>query len=160
MAALALLITVPALWGAPGTVLPVAFLAVVSICVIGLYICYAIPIFLRWRMGDRFEQAGAWNLGSKWRWMNPISFIWIAIICTAGLLPTSPLGVPWDDTFDWTYVNYAPLVLLVVIGGAALGWLKARHWFTGQVRNIDAPVAEDFASRPTETAAAPADPGP
>ena len=52
MAALALIITIPALKGAPGTVFPVAFFAVVSICVIGLYIAYVIPIFLRWRMGD------------------------------------------------------------------------------------------------------------
>ncbi|MDX6581078.1 MAG: hypothetical protein QOI10_262 [Solirubrobacterales bacterium] len=140
MAALALLITIPALKGAPGTVLPVAFFAVISICVIGLYICYAIPIFLRWRMGDKFEQASAWNLGRRWKWMNPIAVVWVAIICTAGLLPTSPLGVPWDDQWDANYANYAPLVLLVVIGGAALGWLRARHHFTGQERTIDDPT--------------------
>ena len=34
---------------------PVAFYAVVSIAVIGLYIAYVIPIYLRWRMGDAFE---------------------------------------------------------------------------------------------------------
>jgi amino acid transporter len=155
MAALALIITIPALKGAPGTVLPVAFFAVISICVIGLYVCYAIPIFLRWRMGTRFEQASAWNLGRKWRWMNPISVLWVAIICTAGLLPTSPLGVPWDDQWDANYANYAPLVLLVVIGGAALGWLKARHSFTGQVRNIDVPVAEEFAAKPADATTTP-----
>ena len=52
MAIAALIITIPALTGAPGTVFPFAFFAVVSITVIGLYIAYAIPIFLRWRMGD------------------------------------------------------------------------------------------------------------
>jgi undecaprenyl pyrophosphate phosphatase UppP len=150
MAALALIITIPALYGAPGTVLPVAFFAVISICVIGLYVCYAIPIFLRWRMGNKFEQASAWNLGSKWRWMNPISFIWVVIICTAGLLPTSPLGVPWDDQWDASYANYAPLVLLVIIGGAWIGWIRAKSHFTGQVRNIDVPVAEEFAPRPED----------
>ena len=35
--------------------MPVAFYAVVSIAVIGLYIAYVIPIYLRWRMGDAFE---------------------------------------------------------------------------------------------------------
>src|SRR3954447_2770741 len=150
MATLALIITIPVLHGAPGTVLPVAFFAVISVAVIGLYIAYAIPIYLRWRAGDKFEQATSWNLGRRWRWMNPISVIWVAIICTAGLLPTSPLGVPWDDQWDANYANYAPLVLLVVIGGAALGWLKARHTFTGQVRNIDVPVAEEFASAPAD----------
>ena len=35
--------------------LPVAFIAVVSITVIGLYIAYVIPVYLRWRTGDAFE---------------------------------------------------------------------------------------------------------
>ena len=48
------LITVPAYWPA-GNGVPVAFYAVVSIAVIGLYIAYVIPIYLRWRMGDAFE---------------------------------------------------------------------------------------------------------
>jgi amino acid transporter len=139
MAALAFLITVPALKGAPGTVFPVAFFAVISIAVIGLYIAYAIPIFLRWRMGDKFEPAPAWNIGKKYKWMNPISVIWVTIICIAALLPTSPAGVPWMTGFNWTYVNYAPLVLLVVFVGAWLGWLRAKGHFTGQHRTIDDP---------------------
>ncbi|MDX6583292.1 MAG: hypothetical protein QOI10_2476 [Solirubrobacterales bacterium] len=155
MAFLALLITIPALKGAPGTVLPVAFFAVISVAVIGLYIAYAIPIYLRWRMGDKFEQASSWNLGKRWKWMAPISVIWVAIICTAGLLPTSPLGVPWDDQWDANYANYAPLVLLIVIGGAALGWLKARRTFTGQVRNIEAPVAGEFTATPADKTTGP-----
>ena len=54
MAAAALIITLPALKG-NGENVPFAFFAVVSITVIGLYIAYVIPIFLRWRMGDKFE---------------------------------------------------------------------------------------------------------
>jgi amino acid transporter len=143
MAALALLITVPALKGAPGTVFPVAFYAVVSMAVIGLYIAYAIPIYLRWRMGDKFEPAAAWNIGNKYKWMNPISFIWVAIICIVGILPTYPTGVPWNDGFTWTDVNYAPIVLLAVFIGTALGWMRARSHFTGQHRTIDEPDARE-----------------
>ena len=56
-AIIALILTLPALIkvdinGAP---VPVAFFAVVSIGVIGLYLAFAIPIFLRWRHGARFE---------------------------------------------------------------------------------------------------------
>ena len=47
----ALLITLPALEGDENN-FTYAFFAVVSIAVIGLYIAYVIPIFLRWRMGD------------------------------------------------------------------------------------------------------------
>ena len=54
-------------------------------------------------------------------------------------------GGPWDDAFDRTYVNYAPIVLGVLLIAVSLGWLKARSHFTGQERNIDAPVAEEFA---------------
>src|ERR671917_104550 len=55
----ALIITLPALWNVEEGI-PVAFFAVVSVCVIGLYIAYAIPIFLRWRIADPFK-AGPWT---------------------------------------------------------------------------------------------------
>ena len=56
-AVLAATITLPALVpvdvnGAP---VPVAFFAVVSIGVVGLYLCFMVPIYLRWRLGDSFE---------------------------------------------------------------------------------------------------------
>ncbi len=50
----AMVITLPALKSNAAGI-PVAFFAVVSVCVIGLYIAYAIPIFLRWRIGDDFR---------------------------------------------------------------------------------------------------------
>ena len=50
----ALVITIPAYFpNHLGT--PVAFLAVTSISVIGLYIAYTIPVYLRWRQGDEFD---------------------------------------------------------------------------------------------------------
>ena len=103
-----LLITVPAYWPASNGV-PVAFYAVVSIAVIGLYIAYVIPIYLRWRMGDAFEP-GPWTLGRKYKWMNPFATVWVALITIIFILPTNPGGVPWNDEFDWKLVNYAPLV--------------------------------------------------
>ena len=82
--------------------------------------------------------------------MNPISVIWIVIICIAGLLPTSPLGVPWDDQWDANYANYAPLVLGVVIGRRRARLVEgAQSHFTGQVRNIDEPVARSSRRSPT-----------
>ena len=44
--------------------LPIAFYAVVSVAVIGLYLAFLIPIYLRWRMGDAFE-AGSWTNGAE-----------------------------------------------------------------------------------------------
>jgi amino acid transporter len=133
MAFAAAVLTIPALWGAPGTVFPFAFFAVISVCVIGLYLAYSIPIFLRWRMGDKFEQAEAWNLGRKWRWMNPLAFTWVGIMTIAGLLPTATAGVPWLDDWDIHSANYAPVALAAVILWATVIWFAgARKTFTGQ----------------------------
>ena len=60
----AALLTLPALYkSSTGT--PVAFYAVVSIAVIGLYLAFLIPIYLRLRMGDKFRP-GPWTLGKKY----------------------------------------------------------------------------------------------
>ena len=59
---------------------------------IGLYIAYVIPIYLRWRAGTSFEQSPAWNLGNKWRWMNPFAVVWVGIITIIFCLPISPRG--------------------------------------------------------------------
>ncbi len=66
------MLTLPALYKSPAGV-PVAFYAVVSVAVIGLYLAFLIPIYLRLRMGDRFEP-GPWTLGRKYKVLG-----WIAV---------------------------------------------------------------------------------
>ncbi len=136
MAGAALLVTLPALWDTTGEGIPVAFFAVVSITVIGLYIAYVMPVYLRWRKGDSW-QPGPWNLGSKYKWINPIAIVWVAISVVIFSLPFTPAAVPWNDEFDWNAVNYAPVTVLVVLGAVGIWWLvSARHKFTGPVRTI------------------------
>ena len=112
-AVVAVIITLPAIVkvninGAP---VPVAFFAVVSIGVVGLYVAFAIPIFLRWRAGDSF-QTGGWTLGRKYKWMCVVAVVEIAITSIIALLPTSYVGVPWNTGFAWKYVNYTILSLI------------------------------------------------
>src|SRR4051794_11702041 len=133
--ALALLVTLPALKSNAAGI-PVAFFAVVSVCVIGLYIAYVIPIYLRLRMGDKF-QPGPWNNGPKYKWMNTFSVIWVAIITVIFCLPFTPAAVPFSDDFDWNAVNYAPIAVGSVLLAVGLWWLlSARHTFTGPVRTV------------------------
>jgi amino acid transporter len=149
MAVLAGLLTVPALWGNKAG-FPVAFFAVVSIAVIGLYIAYVIPIYLRWRKGDDFE-VGPWNNGRKFRWMNPFATLWVALITIIFILPTTPAGVPWRDEFTWSSVNYAPLVTGGVILAVGVWWLvSARHSFTGPRHTVSELDAEIGAPAPAE----------
>ncbi len=135
MAVCAGLITVPAYFPNSDGV-TVAFFAVVSIAVIGLYIAYAIPIYLRWRMKDTFEP-GSWNNGAKYKWMNPIAFVWVAIVTIIFILPTVPAGVPGNKDFTWSSVNYAPLVTGFVIAAVGIWWLvSAKNWFKGPKHTI------------------------
>ncbi|MFF4892289.1 amino acid permease [Micromonospora chersina] len=144
-----LVLTLPALYQKAGV--PVAFYAVVSVAVIGLYLSFLIPIFLRLRMGDRFVP-GPWTLGRRYKLLGWIAVIEIAIISVYFVLPIVPAGVPGNAEFSWTAVNYAPLAIGGVLLGVAIWWYaSARKWFTGPRRTVDVP-----AQRPSADAA-PAD---
>ena len=121
-AALAFLAGVPSLREAGG--FPATFFAIVSIGVIGLYIAYIIPVFLRLRQGESFER-GPWHLG---RWSYIVGWIavaWVVFISIYFLLPQfSPI--------TFASFNYAPVAFLILITYVYGYWvLSARKWFTG-----------------------------
>ncbi|CAN5338066.1 amino acid permease [soil metagenome] len=142
----ATVITLPALVevdinGAP---VPIAFYAVVSVAVIGLYLAFLVPIYLRWRMGDAFEP-GSWTLGKHYKWMNPVACIEIIVISIYFILPLSPAAVPFSDNFSWKFVNYAPILTGATFIILAVWWsVSAKHWFTGPKHTIDPAVGEAF----------------
>jgi L-asparagine transporter-like permease len=130
-----IVMTLPALWKSP-TGAPTAFYAVVSVCVISLYLAFMIPIYLRLKAGDKFK-VGEWNLGSKYKWMCTVAVAEIAIISVYFILPFSPAGTPGNADFTWTAVNYAP----IITGGAlvilTIWWnLSAKKWYTGPRTNL------------------------
>ncbi|GAB3363008.1 amino acid permease [Micromonospora halotolerans] len=132
-----LVLTLPALYQKAGV--PVAFYAVVSVAVIGLYLSFLIPIFLRLRLGDRFVP-GPWTLGRRYKLLGWVAVIEIAIISVYFVLPIVPAGVPGNADFTWTAVNYAPLAIGGVLLGVAVWWYaSARKWFTGPRRTVDVP---------------------
>jgi amino acid transporter len=144
----AIIVTIPAYFP-NSTGYPVAFFAVTSVSVIGLYIAYTIPVFLRWKMGDRFEP-GPWTLGKKYKWVNLVAVVWVALCVIIFCLPFTPAGVFWDHGLNWSSVNYAPLVVIGVMLAVTIwyaGW--ARHTFKGPIRTIDLP---DEGGAPSPTA--------
>jgi amino acid transporter len=147
------IVTLPALisvnvgTAAQPLIIPVAFYAVTSIAVIGLYLAFAIPIWLRWRHGDKFE-VGSWNNGAKYKWMNPIAVAEILIVSLYLMLPFVPGGVPFSSDFEWKFVNYAPIITLGALLLLAIWWqTSARTWFTGPKHTIDEAVLEAFDDR-------------
>jgi amino acid permease (GABA permease) len=101
-----------------------AYAAVTSIAVIGLYVAYVLPTFLRLRLGSSFQR-GPWHLG---RWSRPIGIIavtWVVIITVLFMLPTT-------SPITWKNFNYTVIAVVAVLGFAGIWWLvSARKWFTG-----------------------------
>jgi amino acid transporter len=111
--------------GLPYLFSPVAYAAVTSIAVIGLYIAYITPVFLRLRLGNAF-QPGPWNLGGWSRLVGTVATIWVVFIAILFLLPQV---TPADDPANF---NYAPVAVGVVIVFAGGWWLlSAKNWFKG-----------------------------
>jgi len=106
-----------------------AFFALTGITVVGLYISYVIPIFLRLR-NPNFQQ-GPWNLKTYSKLVGWISIIWVAFISILFFAPLFPQWRWWKSS-DFNSANYAgPLILLsfVLVGG---WWRFSAHkWFVG-----------------------------
>jgi len=103
---------------------PNAYAAVISIAVIGLYIAYGIPIFLRLRAGNRF-QPGPWSLG---RWSRPIGIVAVTWVSLISILFVLPVVFP----VTLANLNYTIVAVAAVGVGTAIWWLvSARHWFKG-----------------------------
>ena len=120
----AFILGVPYLWS------PVAYFAITSIAVIGLYVAYVAPVYLRVRAGSRF-QPGPWTLGRWGPLIGTIATIWVIFICVLFLLPQY---LPQVDAngLVWADINFTPIVFLVVLGGAAIWYaVSAKNWFKG-----------------------------
>src|SRR5215210_4750962 len=113
------------LLGIPYLFNAVAFFAVTSVAVIGLYIAYIIPVFLRLRLGDAFEP-GPWNLGSRSRIIGTVATIWVVFIAILFMLPQF---VPQN----LANFNYAPIAVGAVLLFAGGWWvLSAHRWFRAE----------------------------
>ncbi len=119
------LVVAPAYWLGSVT----AYFAATAIAVIGLYIAYVIPTYLRLRAGKAFRP-GPWNLG---KWSVPIgtvAVVWVLFICIVLMMPQFSPGGFGLKVID--ELNYAPIAVAVVIGYAGIYWIvSARKWFKG-----------------------------
>ena len=148
-ATLSFLLAVPSLWNYT------AYVAITSIAVIGLYISYILPVYLRRRAGDSFQR-GVWHLG---RWSPIINWIAIAwVVCTSILFMLPTANPP-----SWSNLNYTAIVLVTVVVALTIWWtVSVRHWFKGpmaqgtaqDLARIEAEIGGEGAGAPVKGAPA------
>jgi amino acid transporter len=121
-----------------------AFFALTGICVIGLYIAYAIPIYLRLTNPD-FE-VGPWNLKGKHKIVGWASLVWIAFITILFFAPLfwpfwpiwgndnnifnadgTPSGFFKQNNFNFT----GPLIVLAAVAVLVYWGVSGKKWFKG-----------------------------
>lgn len=107
-----------------------AFQAMTSIAVIGLYIAYALPIFFRVTLARKTFVPGPFNLGRYGIVIGWISVLWVI---TISVLFSLPVAYPiTDQTLNYTPVAVGGLFIIVV----SYWIVSARYWFKGPVTNV------------------------
>ncbi len=126
----AAILMIPAIWN-----YLVGYFVGTAIAVIGLYIAFVIPVFLRLRKGDSWDEPRAWSLGRHYKWIDTVSLIWVAFITILFVFPLYKAGLPWSDDFTWELTNYT-ILWFAGIGLVFGGWwfISAKNWFKGPVR--------------------------
>jgi len=129
-----LVIAIPALFGKND--IPFAFYALTGICTVGLYLAYILPVILRLRRGDRFE-TGPWNLGRKYKVVNSLAIFFVVLVVFALDLPYTPAGLPWNDDFDASLVNYTPLAIIIPLIFGVWYLVSAKNHYQGPIRTLE-----------------------
>jgi hypothetical protein len=80
--------------------------------------------------------------------------VFVVLVVYSLDIPIVPAGVPWNDAFDWTAVNYSPLVLIVGVLVGIWWVVDAKKRYKGPVRTIDE-IPMDTVGEPPEGAATP-----
>ncbi|MDQ1521788.1 MAG: hypothetical protein QOI55_2861 [Actinomycetota bacterium] len=111
----------------------IAFFAMTGICVVGLYIAYVIPVFLRLRSPD--WEPGEWNLGRYSNVVGWAAVVWVIFVSLYFFAPIYPiLGFlraheyrNFVNNFNWS----GPLILISFIVVTIWWFTSAKKWFKG-----------------------------
>ena len=132
-----LVIAIPAMFGEND--IPFAFFALTGICTVGLYLAYIIPVYLRLRRGDDFEP-GPWNLGRRYKLVNRLAIAFVILVVFSLNLPYTPAGLPWNDGFDASLINYTPFAILLPLIFGLWYLVSAKDRYQGPVRTLEEDV--------------------
>jgi hypothetical protein len=93
-------------------------------------------VYLRLRRGDAFEP-GPWNLGRRYKLVNTLAIGFVVLVVYSLNLPYTPPGLPWNDGFDASLVNYTPFAILLPLIFGVWYLISAKDRYQGPVRTLE-----------------------
>ena len=93
-------------------------------------------MYLRLRRGDAFEP-GPWNLGRRYKLVNTLAIGFVVLVVYSLSLPYTPPGLPWNDGFDASLVNYTPFAMLLPLIFGVWYLISAKDRYQGPVRTLE-----------------------
>ncbi len=85
-------------------------------------------------------QPGPWTLGSRYKLVNVLAIVFVVLVVFALDLPYTPTGLPWNDGFEWSVVNYTPLAIVVPLIFGVWYLVSAKDHYQGPVRTLEEDV--------------------
>ena len=125
------LLMVPAIWN-----YLVGYAAGTAIAVIGLYIAFILPVYLRFRMRRQVRRRGRGALGKHYKWIDiDLDQLGRAHLGAVHPSRSTRRGCRGRTTPRWELTNYTVL-WFAGIGIFFGGWwvISAKNWFKGPVR--------------------------
>ncbi len=107
-----------------------AYVAIISLSTICLYISYVLPVICKLLYPKRFIH-GPFHLGRYSIWINIIALVWVCLIVILFILP--PVYPVNPVTMNYSSVGVGSIILFA---GLAY-FLTAKYWFQGPMINVN-----------------------
>jgi hypothetical protein len=97
-------------------------------------------------VGERGDAAPSPTIGncrlrtgsrSAYRLVNTLATIFMVVVVYSLNLPYTPAGLPWNDGFDVSLVNYTPLAIVLPLIFGAWYLVSAKDRYQGPVRTLE-----------------------
>ncbi len=69
--------------------------------------------------------------------MNILAIIFVVLVVYSLNLPYTPAGLPWNDGFDASLVNYTPLAIVIPLIFGVWYLVSAKDRYQGPVRTLE-----------------------
>jgi hypothetical protein len=80
------------------------------------------------------------DLGRRYKLVNGLAIAFVILVVFSLDLPYAPAGLPWNDGFDASLVNYTPFAIVLPLIFGVWYLLDAKNRYQGPIRTLEEDV--------------------